>query len=93
MVALYLAFRYPEAYAPYDFPVFQAAMTHFGARDVPQQNDLPRYFKVLRTLTTFLEKDGAVEGLLRQHLHPQRHFQGKTLLLTDDFCRFVQERL
>lgn len=89
MIALYLAFRYPEAYAPYDFPVFQQAMTFFGARDIPQQNDLPRYFKVLKTLMTFLEKDGEVGSAMKKHLHPSRHFQGKTLLLAEDFSRFV----
>lgn len=91
MIALYLAFRYPELYAPYDFPTFQRTMTHFGARDIPQQNDLPRYFKVLRTLTAFLEKDGAVEPAMKKHLRPQKHFQGKTLLLAEDFCRFAAE--
>jgi len=89
MVALYLAFRYPESYALYDFPIFQMAMTRFGARDIPQQNDLPRYFKVLRTLMVFLEKDGEVGPALKKHLHPKKHFQEKTLLLAEDFCRFV----
>lgn len=91
MIALYLAFRYPESYAPYDFPVFQRAMAQFGARDVPQQNDLPRYFKVIRTLMTFLEKDGEAEVLMKKHLHSTLHFQGKTLLLAEDFCRFSAE--
>ena len=91
MIALYLAFRYPESYAPYDFPAFQQAMAQLGARDVPQQNDLPRYFKVLKTLTTFLEKDGEAEKNIKKHLHPTRHFQGKTLLLTEDFLRFAAE--
>ena len=89
MIALYLAFRYPEAYAPYNFQVFQGAMTVLGARDIPQQHDLPRYFKVLRTLTTFLEKDPDVDKLLRRHLHPKRHYQGKTMLVAADFCRFL----
>jgi hypothetical protein len=89
MIALYLAFRYPESYAPYDFLVFQNTMTNFEARDIPQQHDLPRYFKVLRTLMTFLEKDPEVEKYLRKHLNPKLHFQGKTMLLAEDFCRFV----
>jgi hypothetical protein len=91
MIALYLAFRYPESYAPYDFAVFQQAMTRFGARDLPQANDLPRYFKVLRTLHTFLEKDAEIGPALQRHLHPRRHFQGKTLLMAEDFCRFAAE--
>jgi len=89
MIALYLSFRYPESYAPYDFSTFQKAMTRFEARDIPQSNDLARYFKVLRTLRSFLEKDGAVVPAMQKHLHPRRHFQGNTLLLAEDFCRFA----
>lgn len=89
MIALYLAFRYPESYAPYDFPVFQKAMEFLGAREVPQQNDLPRYFKVLNTLMTFLEKDPHVKKNLEKHLASARYFQGKAMLLAEDFCRFI----
>lgn len=89
MIALYLAFRYPDAYAPYNFLGFQNALTVLSARDIPQQHDLPRYFKVLRTLMTFLDKDPEVELLMRKHLNPKLHFQGKTMLLAEDFCLFM----
>ena len=89
MIALYLSCRYPDQYAPYSFAPFQAAMTQFGARDVPQQNDLGRYFKVMRTLNTFLEKDGEVLPLLQKQLHPKRHYQGKSLLAVADFVGFA----
>ena len=91
MIALYLAFRYPDTYAPYDFPVFQQTLTHFGAHNIPQQNDIGRYFKVQRTLMTFLEKDNGVAKALQAHLQAKRHFFGKTLLLADDFCHFVAQ--
>lgn len=89
MIALYLAFRYPDQYAPYDFEVFQQTLTRLQARDLPQQNDIGRYFKVMRTLYGFLEKDPEVLAALQRHLHPRRHFQGKTLLLAEDFCRHL----
>lgn len=89
MIALYLAFRYPESYAPYDFPIFQQTMTYWGAKDIPQSHDLVRYFKVLRTLRTFLDKDPEVRALLQKHLHPKKHFQGETMLFVEDFCRFT----
>lgn len=91
MIALYLAFRYPDGYAPYNFPVFQRALTALGARDIPQQNDLGRYFKVLRTLMNFLEKDGQALPAMQRHLNPKLHYQGKTLLLAEDFCAFVAQ--
>ncbi|MCC6463211.1 MAG: hypothetical protein IT260_22270 [Saprospiraceae bacterium] len=89
MIALYLAFRYPDQYAPYDFEVFQQALTRLQARDLPQQNDVGRYFKVMRTLLNFLDKDPEVAAAMQRHLHPRRHFQGKTLLLAEDFCRHL----
>ncbi|MFN0013584.1 MAG: hypothetical protein ACKVU2_03470 [Saprospiraceae bacterium] len=92
MIALYLAFRYPEQYAPYDFEVFRRALTVFQARDLPEQNDLGRYFKVLRTLTVFLEKDPDVSKAMGRHLHLRKHYQGKTLMLAADFCRFVANK-
>mgnify|MGYP000901948038 FL=1 len=91
MIALYLAFRYPESYAPYDFPVFQTTLTKFGSRDIPQQNDLARYFKVLRTLMTFILKDPAIEPAMQRLLYSNRYYKGKTLLLAEDFCRFASE--
>lgn len=89
MIALYLAFRYPDSYAPYDFSVFQTALQRLGARDIPLQNDVVRYFKVIRTLTGFLEKEPAIQAAMQKHLQPKHHFTGKTLLQAADFCRFL----
>lgn len=89
MISIYLAFRYPETYAPYDLDTFRACMTRLGAKDIPQQHDLTRYFKVLRTLTTFMDKDPEIQSAMQRHLNPRRHYTGKTMLLTADFCRFA----
>jgi hypothetical protein len=89
MIAIYLAFRYPETYSTYDFPAFQSAMTHLGARDIPQQHDLPRYFKVVKTLTTFLDKDPEIEKRMQVLLQDKRFYKGKSALLAGDFIRFV----
>ena len=91
MISVYLAFRYPDCYAPYDFQSFRNGLVALGARDIPEQDDLPRYFKVLKTLMTFLDKDPEVAKLMQKHLHPKKHYQGKTMLLASDFCRFITE--
>ncbi len=91
MISLYLAFAYPDHYAPYEFGSFQKALSQLGARDVPQENDPARCFKVLRTLMTFLEKEAGMTAAMQRHLHPRRHFQGKTLLLAEDFCQYVAQ--
>lgn len=86
MIALYLTYRYPDTYAPYDLPVFQNALLALGARDIPQENDPGRFFKVVRTLNQFIEKEPAIREAMQRHLNPKKHFQGKTLLLAADFC-------
>ena len=90
-VALYLALQMPEQYAPYDFELFRSALMRLGARDIPAVNDVGRYFKVLRTLHGFLLKDAGVEPALQRHLIPHRHYQGKSLLLAEDFVRYLAD--
>jgi len=89
MISLYLAFQYPESYAPYDFEVFQGALTYFGAKDIPQQHDLPRYFKVLNTLQTFIAKEPEVAAAFLRHLQLRKHYTGPTRFLAEDLCVFV----
>lgn len=89
MIALYLACRYPESYAPYDFSTFKQALVQLGARDIPERHDVVRYFKMLRTIQNFLEKDPEVLPALQRLLDPRRHFQGKTLLVAADCCAFL----
>ncbi len=89
MVSLYLAFRYPELYAPYDFESFRKLLQLLGSMDVPKVNDVGRYFKVMRTVYKFLQKDGEVLEIHRQRIKPGLHFEGETLLVAEDFMRMV----
>ena len=93
MIALYLNFRYPDTYAaPYDFNLFSGALARLGARELPQANDIGRFFKMHRTLMTFLDKDPQVAALMKRHLNPKLHFQGKNLMQVVDFTGFVGRR-
>lgn len=90
MIALYLAFRYPESYAaPYDFDLFKEGLSRLGARELPQADDIVRFFKAHRTIQVFLEKDGGVLPAIKRHLEPNRHYMGPSLLPAVDFFRFV----
>lgn len=93
MIALYLAFRYPESYAaPYDFARFKAALWQLGAREMPVADDLMRFFKVHRTLMTFLDKSPQIASWWQKHLDPKKHFTGKSLMVAVDFTQFVADR-
>lgn len=93
MIALYLGFEYPETYAPYDFEVFQGTLTYLGAKDIPQQHDLPRYFKMLNTLQNFLDKEDVIETCFSKHRLIRKHYMGKTRFLVEDFCVFIHTNL
>ena len=94
MIALYLAFRYPDQYAaPYDFGLFVEALTRLGARELPQAHDIGRFFKMHRTLMTFIDKETEINTLVQKHLNPKRHFTGRSVLLAVDFTQFVAKQV
>lgn len=85
IISLYLAFEFPEAYAYYDFEVFQAFLNKLGVKNLPQVNDLNRYFKVMNTVYKFIEKDEELM-LLHQRRLGEKHYSGKSLLLAFECC-------
>lgn len=91
MISMYLAFRYPDTYAIYNFEDFKSAMAYFESKKVPDINDPVRFFKVTKTLYTFLEKDATVLPNLQKHLNPKKHFSGKSYLVVSDFLRFIAQ--
>jgi len=44
-------------------------MRHLGSRNIPEQNDIERFFKISRTLWKFLEKDEEVWSLHQKRLY------------------------
>ncbi len=88
MLSLYLAFRYPERYAPYDFQVFQDLMIRLGSPDIPQNNDPERYFKVMRTLQGLLHKQSNLLQLHEARINAPAYYAGESLLLAFDFACF-----
>jgi hypothetical protein len=91
LISLCLACRYPENYGMYDLAVFQKTLQAVGAREVPAQHDIGRFFKVHATLTKFLDQDPGVAAAMQRHLHPRNHYPGKTGMLTTDFGMFLAE--
>ncbi|MFM9950267.1 MAG: hypothetical protein ACKV1O_20195 [Saprospiraceae bacterium] len=88
MISLYLAFRYPDRYAPYQQGVFRELMIRLGSPDIPQNNDPERYFKVMRTLQGLLNKQEHIRQLHANRIQDNRLFQGESLLLAFDFACF-----
>ncbi len=85
-ISLYLAFRYPDRYAPYDHDAFAAMLRRLGSPDIPTGNDPARYFKVARTLFTLMKKDEELSALHALRLNAAKHYAGDSLLLAHEFC-------
>lgn len=92
LISHYLAFQYPTFYTPYSLSLFQKLLRKIGSRDIPQHDDLARYFKVTRTLFNFLQKDKELIQLHQQRLSVE-HYQSDSLLLVEDFARQVTHDL
>ncbi len=86
IVSLYLAFRYPDRYAPYGHAAFVEMLRQLAAADLPRANDPARWFKVARTLYSFMRKDAELIDLHQKRLLPNKHYTGDSLLLAYEFC-------
>jgi hypothetical protein len=88
MVSLYLSFRYPAQYAPYDAERLRQLLQRLGATNIPLAGDFSRHHKVMRTLQNFLHKDAELLARHQLRLQPD-HYAGESLLLAFDFASFI----
>lgn len=89
LASIYLSFQYPASYAPYDFEVFKTMLARLGSRDIPENHDPARWFKIARTIQQLLMKDNELIVVFNKWIQPKKHFTGESLLMADDFSRFV----
>ena len=88
--SLYLAMRYPMLYSVYEGRLFEQVLAAVGAKPVaPGIDDVPRYFKVCRTLYRFLAKHDPLLKAHARRLQPDKHYTEESLLLVYDFARWV----
>lgn len=89
IISLYLSFRYPEKYGLYDFDQFQTCLQHLGAINIPQVHDLPRFFKLNKTLWTFMQKEkGLMDCHQKRLLAP--HYKEHSMLIVSEFMREIR---
>jgi len=85
MISLYLAALYPDRYTLYPGPeLFNRALGVLGAQGTGTQDDLPRFFKLTRTLYTYLLKNAFISEFIKNDLRPEGH-----LLLVHEYLYFV----
>ncbi len=88
MISLYLAFRYPSKYPYYNANAFKKCLQGLGAKNLPLADDIERFFKLSKTLKTFIYKD---EELLQLHQKRllARHYQEDSMLLVSEFMQVL----
>jgi hypothetical protein len=89
MISLYLALRYPNAYAPYEFGMFQRMLELLESKDIPVAHDLPRYMKVVSILNTFLSKEKSLMEIHRHAIRGEAFYQDECFMLVHDFIQYA----
>jgi len=89
VISMYLGFRYPAQYAVYFYPEFASMMKKIGSTKVPGPYEMERFFKITKTLTTFLLKDVELIAIHQKMLNAPPLYQDESMLLVTDFYRFI----
>ena len=89
VISMYLSFRYPDAYSLFEYPVFKKAMENLGTTKPTSPFDINRFFKVTKTINTFLQKDTTLLENHQNRLNSKTDYMESTLLLVNDFYYFV----
>ncbi len=89
MIFLYLAFRYPDQYAPYQHEPFVELLKKVGAVNPPLVPDVERFVKVTRTLYKMMQNDEELMSLHKKRLIPGQSFEGQSLMVVYDFYMAV----
>ena len=89
VISMYLAFRFPAQHAVYFYSEFASMMKKIGSTKVPEPFEMERFFKITKTLTTFLHKDEELISLHQKSVNATPLYQEESMLLVTDFYRFI----
>ena len=79
MSTLYLFLSSPESYCPYNLNLLQKALKGFEAKNIPDNEDPGRLFKIVKVVDKFITEDEEIMELHQNRLN-HKHFKSKTLL-------------
>lgn len=89
LVSCYLSLAHPTQYAVFEYGPFANFMQQVKARSIPGPNETERYFTVCRSVHKVLQqKEPSIFDLLQEQLTDD-HYREDSLLLAQDFIRFV----
>lgn len=85
MIFLYLSFRYPDQYAPYEHEAFVDLLKKVGAVNPPLVPDVERFVKVTRTLYKMMQHDTELISLHKKRLISGQSYEAESLMIIYDF--------
>lgn len=84
-VALYLAFQYPKTYNLYNYGPFSIMMQRLELKNIPEDYQSERYFKLCKGLYTMLSKDEELLELHRAKRADEVYYGDNTMLMVHDY--------
>ncbi len=86
-IFLYLAFRYPVLYTPYQHKPFVQFLKTVKAVDPPIVPDVERFSKVSRIIFKMMQNDEELMELHERRLIPGESYEEESLMIVYDFYR------
>jgi len=89
MISVYLTFKYPGHYCIYDYPAWRYFMEAIGAKPIPEEHEIGRFFKVARTIWKIISKDEELLELHRRQrqIHRDIHQNDSLLIVWELYTR------
>ena len=81
ILSLYLTFNKPEEYCIFDYKEFKKFAELIEIRELPQDFEIVRFFKITRTLSKFVEKDEELLELHKNKIKGDEFYKGNAPML------------
>lgn len=90
IIFLYLTFRYPSLYTPYNHEAFVNFLKKVQAVDPPIVPDVERYVKVSRILYKMMSNDDELMELNQNRLVPGESYMEESMMMVFDFYLAIE---
>lgn len=91
-ISIYLAFSEPEKYTLFNYGPFSIMMNRLGAKNVPQEFEVDRYYKLCKGLYTMLNKDAELISLHKAKRAESQYYQGDTMVIVHDYLLICSQK-
>jgi len=89
---LYLCFIEPDKYPLYSYGPFKTMMTRLQVREVPEDFEIDRYYKLSKALYTMLTKDVELLELHKAIIQEYPSQIYPNMLIVDDYLRICSQK-